>query len=334
MGCATKWTEDKHSAGSDTPVLTKSNTVVLNGKQGQSVQENNNVISYRYLPVPIPGQLMPMPTFNETKKNENKAQSAEDIVKSANKKALMMPEKARFFNSIQTYPFIKGALYTILTSPGKITDIEFESGEKLLNIATADSANWQVQTSPSGSEKNQVEHLLIKPMVSNATDNSIVVLTDKRTYHLYLKMTDNGTFMVSAKWQYPNEDGSMFVKQSKKNKNAGSNLNFADPADMMFDYHWRSKNSEKPEWYPVRIFHDNTRTYIQYPKGFNNQTELPILYIPDGNGDYSTMTNWRLDHAKNLLIVDGVLKEAMLKTGSVKGKQFIVVIRKTADEKS
>ena len=289
-----------------------------------------SVVEYRYVPVPVPGQLMSMPSFEGVRKKGEGAQNKSGInaVTQANKRALKGPHSDEYFNSMLTYAFMPGAVYTIYTASGRITDITLQPGEKIENIATGDSANWQVQTSPSGTGKNQLSHILVKPIIAEAGDNTMVILTNRRTYHLYLKMTTNDTFMISVKWHYPDDKDSMFVT-AKSGKFSGAPADSVDPSAVQFSYQWAVVRGAKPSWFPVQVFHNSTKTYIRFPSDFTNQMQLPIIYVPDGNGGYSTMTNWRLLN-KNTMVVDGVLTRALLETGSKKGKRDSVEIRMLA----
>lgn len=330
-GCATQ-----HWSGADTTAKSASENgpVTATAKPTDPSTMYKSVVSYRYVPVPVPGQLMAMPSFKEASSHKQKSTSGLKAVTEANKKALMKPNSDQYFNSMLTYAYMPGAVYTIYAAAGKITDIELEPGEKINNIATADSANWQILTSPSGTGKIQVMHILVKAMITEASDNTIIVLTNKRTYHLYLKITDNDSFMVSVRWNYPHSDGSMFVSAKSKDKdNQDGNSDTIDPGSMVFDYQWASTSDDKPDWFPVQIFHNATKTFIRFPKDFSNQMNLPILYISDGNGRMSTMSNWRLLN-KNTMVIDGVLKTASLQTGSVKGKRSQVIVRMVSNGKS
>ena len=315
------------------PISVSQSAGADNGTDDNTAGEElrRNVIAYRYIPVPVPGQLMAMPSKKDILMNRGKTQhrSPVDLVKEANKKARYEPHSDQYFNAMLTYVYMHEAIYTVYTASGKITDIQMEPGEKINNIAAADSANWQIQTSPSGEGKQQIMHILVKPIISGITDNTLLVLTNKRTYHIYLKMTDNDTFMVSVKWSYPDKPDSLFIKRTGKPKHlqGGDGI---DPSSMSFNYKWYSTNKVKPEWFPVQIFHDSSKTYIYFPDSFDDQVVLPILYVPDGNGGYSTLSNWRLLH-KNTMVIDGVLQSAMLETGSVKGKRVSVMIKLVSD---
>ena len=302
----------------------------INGMNNKIYQKS--VVEYRYIPVPVPGQLMSMPSAKDIKKST--VLTGIGAVEQANKKALQEPKTDQFFNSMLTYAFMPSAVYTIYTATGKITDIVLEKGENIRNIAVSDSANWQVQTSSSGKGKSEIKHILVKPMIAESADNTIVIMTEKRTYHLYLKITKNDVFMISVQWTYPNADGSMFLtERSEDNQKASPNTvnDVVDPATVSFSYEWAVMTKSRPDWYPVQIFHDSVKTYIRFPKSFGNQMDLPIIYIPDGNGGYSTMSNWRLIN-KDTMVVDGVLSKALLETGSKKGKRSRVEIRMKKEE--
>ena len=92
----------------------------------------------QYVPVPIPGQLMPTPT----QANIPAApayQTATAAVDSANTQATQIPNSSQFFNAMMTYAYMSGALYTIYSAPMKITDIALAPGEKLISEAAGDT---------------------------------------------------------------------------------------------------------------------------------------------------------------------------------------------------
>ena len=44
----------------------------------------------------------------------------------------MQPVRDGFINSMQVYPFVDGALYQVYASPGQITDIGLQPGERVV----------------------------------------------------------------------------------------------------------------------------------------------------------------------------------------------------------
>ena len=152
-----------------------------------------------YVPIAIPGQLMPVPEKLDTQKVFRTKKAA---VQYANQNAMQYPEQNDFFNSMMTYSYMPGAVYTIYTAPLKITDIILEKGEKLISQAAGDTLRWQIAQTYSGEGKNIRQHIFVKPSKPN-TENSVILTTNKRTYHLLFKSTSTDSYMVSVKWNYP-----------------------------------------------------------------------------------------------------------------------------------
>jgi Conjugal transfer protein len=78
------------------------------------------------------------------------------------------------------------SLPSIVCAILQVTDIELQPGEAVTHINLGDSTRWSVESALSGSGADQVEHLIIKPR-DIGLSTSLVVTTDRRTYHLLLR---------------------------------------------------------------------------------------------------------------------------------------------------
>ncbi|TNF69488.1 MAG: P-type conjugative transfer protein TrbG [Gammaproteobacteria bacterium] len=275
-----------------------------------------------YVPVPVPGQLMPVPSSvapadaklvkSDAKGKSNVFLNKEKAVEYANKHAQIYPNQSDFFNAMMTYNYMPGAVYTIYTSPLKITDIVMQPGEKLISQAAGDTLRWQIAQTYSGEGKSVQQHILVKPSKADL-DNTLLITTNKRTYHLILKSTDGDAYMVSVKWEYPKDmvytysgDGSNALASSP-----GYNM---DLSDLNFNYKvsmYEGKNI--PTWYPKRVFNNGSHTFIEFSKQFNAQAGMPVLVVQGGDGSDQTMVNWRL--RGNYMVIDSVVRHAFLQTG-------------------
>jgi type IV secretion system protein VirB9 len=281
----------------------------------------------QYVPVPVPGQLMPIPK-NAGQPN-NTVLTSEAAVKNANQQALVTPNSQQFFNAMMTYDYMPGAMYTIYAAPLAITDIQFAPGEKIISEAAGDTLRWQVSQTYSGDGASLVQHILIKPSMSGIS-NTMVVTTNQRVYHLVLVSTNDNTYMVSVQWNYPN-DMVQFNQSSDPNAAASTSTASGSPfqldlANLDFNYQFGMVEGSKPSWYPVRVFNDGRQTFIEFPENFY-ATDLPVLFIADNNGNYGTMVNWRLKG--RYMIVDTVINKARLQTGVKTTGMTIVQIQQT-----
>ncbi|WP_039906680.1 TrbG/VirB9 family P-type conjugative transfer protein, partial [Acetobacter tropicalis] len=94
-------------------------------------------------------------------------------------------------NAVQVYPYSPGALYQVYTSPGEITDIMLQQGEKLVGtgpVAAGDTVRWIIGDTESGAGATKRIHILVKPTRPDLTTN-LIVNTDRRTYLAELRST-------------------------------------------------------------------------------------------------------------------------------------------------
>lgn len=351
VGCAPQLTPMGNNG--PLPALTVTQTQTSGAMHYQrvpTVQEAAKNTVTKYVPVPVPGQLMPAPktaghigqtteqaqmtTPNATSgaKSAPKA-TPEQIIAAANKTATVQPNASDFFNAMATYQYMSDAMYTVYTAPGQITDIQFQPGEKLVSEAAGDTLRWNIAQTHSGEGDNLRYHLLVKPTKAGIS-NTLIITTNKRVYHLILKSTTNNTFMVSVRWHYP---GHMVTKFNSAMGGAGdaSMPSAGSPVtNLNFNYRWyvQDKSEKRPDWMPTHIYSDNRQTIIEFGRNFHNEENMPVLAVGDGqrNGKehYGTaLANWRLEGGR-YMVVDTLFNHAKLSVGSKKqGRQVVYIDR-------
>jgi type IV secretion system protein TrbG len=258
----------------------------------------------KYVPQPMPGQLVPLPQ-NKPKKPIITGISA---VNAANKKAIKEPKSSQYMDSIMTYNYIPGALYQIYCAPLNVTDIQFASNEQIISVSAGDTLRWQVSKTFSGEDGNRFEHLIIKPIEENI-DNSVVITTNEHTYHLKLHSTEE-TYMASVRWRYlddPNDlvrDFSQAPKIIKSIQTKNLEIN-----KLNFDFSIKLLAGNTPKWMPTMVFSDGSKTYIQFP---GVMQEAPTLFLGKSSYD-SQIVNYRI--ADNYYIIDGIFPYMHLRGG-------------------
>ncbi len=292
-GCATH-----HNAGAKT-TMPYAPAVKSNNKATKTVT--------RYVPVAMPGQLMPTSDKAYTKPRDLTGMAA---VQTANRKALSLPSSSGYINSIMTFNYMPGALYQIYCAPLSVTDVQFEDNEHVISVAAGDTLRWQVSKTYSGMGADRNEHLVIKPISSGLT-NSLVITTDRRTYHLLLRST-NKTYMASVTWQYPGESGDFVqtfdnqIPSASIDSDVSQNLTISQ---LDFNYNVTVVAGPKPDWTPKMVFNDGHKTYIQFS---SSMQEAPTLFIgSDPKND--RIINYRV--VGNYYIVDGLFNQAQLRLG-------------------
>ncbi len=242
----------------------------------------------------------------------------------ANLAARIQPTRAGFINAVQVYPYSPGALYQVYTSPGEITDIMLQQGEKLVGtgpVAAGDTVRWIIGDTESGAGATKRIHILVKPTRPDLTTN-LIVNTDRRTYLAELRSTP-ATYMASVSWDYPEDDLIALHRQDDAADDvapvdAGLDLNA-----LNFRYAIQPVKGGVPPWLPGRAFDDGHKVYIAFPSGIG-QGELPPLFVLGADGG-PELVNYRV--RQNWMIVDRLFAAAELRLGDKHSEQRVRIVR-------
>ncbi|MDE2166790.1 MAG: P-type conjugative transfer protein TrbG [Alphaproteobacteria bacterium] len=264
-------------------------------------------------PLPLPGQLEPLPTKVKPDTRPPKA-----TVAAANKAALQEPTKAGYINAIQVYPYTSGALYRLYAAPEEVSDIALQPGETLTSIAAGDTVRWVVGDTTSGAGATKQVHVLVKPFAPGLKTN-IVITTDKRSYHLALESTPR-TAMAAVSWTYPLDTLIALKNQNSAAEAAAPLAAGVDLQNLQFRY---AISGDHPPWRPLRAFDDSSKVYIEFPARID-QGEAPPMFVvgPHGNDQ---LVNYRV--RGRYYIVDQLFAAAELRLGT--SPQQVVRITRT-----
>lgn len=271
-------------------------------------------------PLPLPGQLMPMPIEDDGKGGAMDPRLPEDRISDANAVAAFEPTEEGYINAIQVYPYSEGALYQLYTSPEKISNIMLQPGETIVSVSAGDTVRWVIGDTVSGEGAAARGHVLVKPITEDLSTN-LIIITDRRAYHLELTSTPE-TYMASVSWNYPHDTLFALQRRNTVAKNAaaqvvdsGLNINA-----LRFRY---AISGDNPSWRPVRVFDDTNKVYIQFPDRLD-QGEAPPLFVvgPDGENQ---LVNYRV--RGTYYIVDRLFAAAELRLGT--DPQQVVRITRT-----
>lgn len=257
-------------------------------------------------PLPLPGQLKPV----EAKPAPEAASPAVRVEK-ANEEARMAPTRDGFINAIQTWPYTEGALYQVYASPGRVTLVQLQTGEKLVDVSAGDTVRWIVGDSTSGSGASLRPNLQIKPIRAGLKTN-LVVTTDRRIYLLELTSTD-AAWMASVSWSYPQDE----MAELKKRNEAAQSTTALAPGVSVEQLHFRyAITGDTPPWRPLRAFDDGQKVYIQFPAAIA-QTDLPPLFLVGPDGGLELVNHqWRAPY----YVVDRLFGAVELRLGGDNAK--------------
>lgn len=240
-------------------------------------------------------------------------------VATANGAARVEPDPESFANAIQRYAYAPGALYQVYATPGKVTDIQLQDGERLAGsgpVAAGDTVRWMIGDTSSGSGASERVHVMIKPARSDIATN-LVINTDRRTYYLELHAT-RGPWLAAVSWSYPEDElVALHAREAAGQRAAPVAAGIAPEA---LDFRYRL-GGDKPRWRPTRVFDDGQRVFVEFPEGIA-QSEMPPLFVI-GAGGAAELVNYRV--AGRFLVVDRLFERAELRLGDRKSARRVTI---------
>ncbi|NYT68879.1 P-type conjugative transfer protein TrbG [Pusillimonas noertemannii] len=264
-------------------------------------------------PLPLPGQLK---AIEDSKAKPEPANPAQRIAQ-ANREARMAPSRDGFINAIQVWPYSQGALYQVYASPGRVTLVLLQPGEKLIDISAGDTVRWIVGDSTSGSDKGMRANIQIKPVRAGLKTN-LVVTTNKRIYLLELTSTDSA-WMASVSWDYPQDRLAELKAQAEQARTVTPLASGVSLDQLRFRY---AITGDAAPWRPLRAFDDGSKVYIQFPAGIA-QGDLPPLFLIGPKGELQ-LVNHR--YQAPYYIVDRLFGAVELRLGG-DGAQVVRISR-------
>lgn len=212
--------------------------------------------------------------------------------------------------------YVLGAtMPTIIGAPMEISDIELEPGELVNEILVGDSARWLVE---SGTSVGNVTHIFVKPLDAGL-QTSLVVTTNKRTYHMKLVSQKTG-HMPYTGFLYQEQALALANKDKKDRTWATTEINgqAVDLSNLDFGY----SVSGKAPWKPIQVYNDGRQTFIKLPES-TRRTEAPVLLARQGKKEM--LVNYRFKN--NAFEVDGLFEHLTLISG-VGGDQKKIDIKR------
>lgn len=255
------------------------------------------------LPMPLPGQLKELASAPPPKPASPAAAIAEGRVA-----ARIEPTPEGYMNAVQVYPYAEGALFQLYASPGQVSDIALQPGERLVSVSAGDTVRWVVGDTMSGSGPSERAHVLVKPVAAGLTTN-LMIATDRRTYHLELTSLEK-SYMAALSWRYP---ADALASLTQRNQRAAALEEASIATDFRLDelnFNYRIEGA-RPAWRPVRAFDDGRRVFIQMPDGIAAYDAPPLFVLAGKNTE---LVNYRVKG--KYYIVDHLFTAAELRQGN------------------
>ncbi|WP_024467161.1 TrbG/VirB9 family P-type conjugative transfer protein [Treponema pedis] len=243
------------------------------------------------------------PMEDKTNELARKKVLGQEAVRESMQTALKIPEK--FSSGKMLYDFDENFVYEIYCAPYRITDIELEAGEEVLETPfVSEPEVWQIGAGVSKYKGLDIQHFFVKPSYSKLT-TTMIIITNRRIYHILLKSFKDD-YMAMVKWNYPVQMPytvkSEMLSESHKVKTV---LQGVSPEFLSFDYKMKYSPFRKPLWLPVRVYDDGRKTYIELNERVHN-TEFPAVFDNKRN-----IINYRIN--KNIIIIDQLITKITLR---------------------
>lgn len=200
-------------------------------------------------------------------------------------------------------------MYTVLTRPESITNIQLGDDEELVTLAMGDTAQWVVT--------NAERHIFIKPVFPDLVTSATLVTT-KRTYQLTLRSSPvDGKFYQQVTWHNPqlvayrNELAATRIKNAElenKFNQARIASTIVTPnvelENLNFDY----SIDGDADFAPTTVFDDGKFTWIR----LKDTQEMPAVFMKDGRN--VELLNFTL--RDNFIVIHRIVPGVLLKLGN------------------
>ena len=209
----------------------------------------------------------------------------------------------------------------------QVCDVELQPGEQVNSIHLGDTARWTVEPAITGSGPAEVQHLIIKPM-DVGLETSLIVTTNRRTYHLRLR-SHRTEFMPRVAFTYTEDAMAKWDAIKTREVKEKQSRTIPQTGEYLGDLNFAYDVSGSAAWKPLRVYNDGTKTIIQMPSTMQ-QTEAPTLLVVRKDGGVFTdeetvMVNYRVQGDR--YIVDTVFDKAVLIAGVGSSQDRVTITR-------
>ena len=278
--------------------------------------------------------LMAAPTFGN-EMNDKYFSSQEPKLNAQERAALAISKKRSGRNmkpmvgpegSIQ---FVFGAQQpNIVCAVLQVCDVALQPGEMVNSIHMGDTVRWTVEPAITGSGTTEIQHLIIKPM-DVGLKTSLVVTTDRRTYHFKLR-SHRTQYMSQIAFIYPGDALAKWDAINKREAQKWTEQTIPQTGEYLGDLDFEYDLSGSAPWKPLRVYNNKRSTIIEMPDTMA-QTEAPTLLIIRKEGNFFTddetvIVNYRVQN--NRYIVDTVFDQAILIAGIGHDQDRVTIKRK------
>jgi P-type conjugative transfer protein TrbG len=216
---------------------------------------------------------------------------------------------------------------SIVCAVMQVCDIELQSGEQVNSIHLGDAARWTVEPAITGYGGVELQHLIVKPM-DVGLSTSLIVTTNRRTYHLRLRST-HYEYMPRVTFTYLEEAMKKLEVAKAASEQEHDKKTIPETGEYLGNLDFNYQIDGKTRWKPLRVYNDGHKTILEMPSTMS-QTEAPTLLVMRKDGDAfndaeQVMVNYRVQ--SNRYIVDNVFDKAILVSGVGDSQDRVTITR-------
>jgi type IV secretion system protein VirB9 len=210
----------------------------------------------------------------------------------------------------------------------QVCDVELQPGEQVSSVNLGDAVRWLVEPALSGGGDDAIQHLVIKPL-DVGLETSLMVTTNRRTYHLRLR-SHRTEYMPRVAFSYPESAVSKWEAVKKRASAQQARRGNATGNEYLGNLDFRYRVSGNAAFKPARVYNDGVKTIIEMPPTFS-QGEAPTLLVIRESGSVfrkndEVMVNYRVQDGR--YIVDTLFDKAVLVAGVGVGQRKITIERR------
>lgn len=225
--------------------------------------------------------------------------------------------------------FIHGAQHPrIVCAVLQVCDVALQAGEQVNSIHLGDTARWTVEPAITGSGPSETQHLIIKPM-DVGLETSLIVTTDRRSYHLRLR-SHRTEYMPQVAFIYPEEALAKWETVRSREVQARQDRTLPETGEYLGDLSFDYLLEGSAPWKPVRVYNDGRKTIIEMPKAMLQSDAPALLVLREEGGllgdEEMVMVNYRVQGER--YVVDTVFDRAVLIAGVGRQQDRITITRR------
>ncbi|WP_367899714.1 P-type conjugative transfer protein TrbG [Xanthomonas oryzae] len=224
------------------------------------------------------------------------------------------------------WPYLPGKQYPVMCAVLQVCDVALQPGENVNGLNVGDP-RYTVEPAVTGSGSSQVIHLILKPL-DVGLDTTLVLTTDRRTYHFRLR-SSRAQLMPFVSFTYPETAMAKWDAIKARETQVRQENTIPQTGEYLGNLNFNYAVDGSARWKPVRVYNDGRKTIIEMPSTMQ-QSEAPALLAVRKDGGLFTdaetqMVNYRVQGDR--YIVDTIFDKAILVSGVGSSQDKVTITR-------